>query len=57
MYFGPLCYGYAFNCHFVNLARSGTRPLLMSNVFCLFYSYATKKVKFITVQIDMKHVS
>ena len=42
MYFGPPCYCYALNYHFVYLAIPGTRPLFMrkQDVFVL---YATAK--------------
>ena len=38
VYFGPSGYGYALNCHFVNLAIPETRPLFISkqNVNVLF---------------------
>ena len=40
MYLGPLCYGYALNCHLVYLAMPGTHPLCMKKQN-LFYLYAT----------------
>ena len=42
MYLGPPCYGYALNCHLVNLAIPKTRPLCMKKQI-LFYLYATAK--------------
>ena len=37
MYLGPLCYGYALNCHLVHLEIPGTRLLCMKkqNLFVL----------------------
>ena len=43
MYLGPPCYGYALNCHLVNLAMPRTRPLCVKNKTCLFYLCATAK--------------
>ena len=45
MYLGPLCYGYALNCHLIYLAIPGTLPLCMEkqNVFFFFNLYATAK--------------
>ena len=43
MYFWPLCYGNALNCHFVYLAIPGTPPLLIRKQKCLIYLYATAK--------------
>ena len=58
MYLGPPCYGYALNCHLVYLAIPGTRPLCMKKAkfVCLNYMQP-QKVKFKSVQINMKHVS
>ena len=57
MYLGPPCYGYTSNCHLVYLAIPGTRPLCMKkqNLFVLIICNC-KKVKFKSVQINMKHV-
>ena len=56
MYLGPLCYGYASNCHLVYLAIPETRPLCIKkqNLFVLFI--CNRKVKFKSVQINMKYV-
>ena len=42
MYLGWPCYCYALNCHLVNLAIPGTRPLCMKKQN-VFYLYATAK--------------
>ena len=58
MYLGPPYYGYAFNCHIVYLAAPGIRPLCMEKQNVLvFYLCENAKVKFKTVQINMKQVS
>ena len=45
VYFGPTCYGYALNRHFVSVAIPGTRPLFMRNQILLFYLFATLKIE------------
>ena len=52
VYLGPLCRGYALNCHFDHSAIPGTRLLLIrkQNMF------VHQKVKFTSVQINMKQV-
>ena len=58
MFLGPLCYGYALNCHLVYLAIPGKRPLCMKKQKLLVLIICNrKKVKFKFVQINMKHVS
>ena len=58
MYLGPLCYCYALNYHFVYLAIPWTCHLCMKkqHLFVLFICNR-KKIKFKSVQINMKQVS
>ena len=56
MYFGPLCYGYALDCHLVYLAIPGTRPLFMRIKKIVFINMQLQNVKFTSVQINMKQV-
>ena len=43
MFLGPLCYGYALNCHLVYLAIPGKRPLCMKKQNLLVLIYVTEK--------------
>ena len=57
MYLGPLCYGYALNCHLVYLAIPGTSVMDGIAKFGCFINMQPQKMKFESVQINMKHVS
>ena len=58
MYLGPSCYGYALNSHLVYLTIPGTRLLCMKKAtFTCFNNMQSQKVKFKSVQINMKQVS
>ena len=54
MHLGPPWYDYALNCHLVYLAIPGTRRYAK---FVCFNYMQPHKVKFKSVQINMKHVS
>ena len=50
VYFGTSFYGYALNCHFVYLTTLWTK-------FVCFIYMRPQKVKFTSVQINLKQVS
>ena len=57
MYLEPPCYGYGLNCHLAYLAIPGTRPLCMKKQKKNLIYMQPQKVKFKSVQINMKQVS
>ena len=58
MYLGPPCYGYALNCHFVDLVNTRDTSVMneKAKLVCFIYMQ-TQKMKFKFVQINMKQVS
>ena len=59
MYYGMQCFGYALNCHFVYLAIVSRDMLVIYEKakFVYFIYMQLQKVKFTSVQINMKQVS